>query len=45
MGEEHAVMYRWFNGVGYEADNAALRREYPELTTFERHLGHGWESA
>ena len=43
MGEEYAVMYRWFNGVGYEVDIAALRREYPELTTFERYLGHGWE--
>lgn len=46
MGEEYAVMYRWFNDVGYEADIAALREEYPELTTFERYLrGHGWESA
>lgn len=43
MGEEYAVMYRWFNDVGYEADIAALRREYLELTTFERYLGHGWE--
>ncbi|MDQ4002948.1 MAG: hypothetical protein M3259_03790 [Actinomycetota bacterium] len=33
MGEEYAVIYRWFNGVGYEANIAALRREYPELTT------------
>ena len=46
MGEEYAVMYRWFNEVGYEADIAALRQEYPELTTFERYLrSHGWESA
>jgi uncharacterized protein YbjT (DUF2867 family) len=46
MGEEGAVMYRWFNEVGYEADIAALRREYPELTTFERYLrSHGWEGA
>ena len=46
MGEEYAAMYRWFNNVGYEADIAALRREYPELTTFERYLrGHGWEGA
>ena len=44
MGEEYAVMYRWFNDVGYEADIAALRQEYPELTTFEQYLrGHGWE--
>src|SRR5215217_3715865 len=45
MGEEYAVMYRWFNDHGYEADIAALRREYPELTTFERYLVHGWEGA
>ncbi len=46
MGEEYAVMYRWFSDVGYEADIAALRQEYPELTTFERYLhGHGWEGA
>jgi uncharacterized protein YbjT (DUF2867 family) len=46
MGEEFAVMYRWFNDVGYEADIAALRHEYPELTTFERYLhSHGWEGA
>ena len=46
MGEEFAVMYRWFNDVGYEADIDTLRREYPELTTFERYLrSHGWEGA
>ncbi len=46
MGEEYAVMYRWFNDVGYEADIAALKEEYPELTTFEQYLrGHGWEGA
>src|SRR5215218_7346822 len=44
MGEEFARQYRWFNDVGYEADIAALRQEYPELTTFERYLrSHGWE--
>ena len=46
MGEELAVMYRWFNDVGYEADTDALRREHPDLTTFERYLrSHGWEGA
>jgi uncharacterized protein YbjT (DUF2867 family) len=46
MGEEYAVMYEWFNDVGYEADILALRSEYPELTTFEQYLrGHGWEGA
>jgi uncharacterized protein YbjT (DUF2867 family) len=46
MGEEVTVNYRWFNDVGYEADIAALRQEYPELTTFELYLrSHGWEGA
>ena len=44
MGEEVAVMYEWSNDVGYEADIAALRQEYPELTTLEHTLrGHSWE--
>ena len=46
MGEEYAVMYRWFNEVGYEADVGALRREHPGLIDFEGYLrGHGWEGA
>ncbi len=45
-GEEAAVMYRWFNDHGYEADIAALREEHPGLVTFERYLRtHGWENA
>jgi uncharacterized protein YbjT (DUF2867 family) len=44
MGEEFAVMYEWFNEVGYEANIPALRSEYPELTTLEQYLcNHGWE--
>lgn len=44
MGEEFAVMYEWFDEVGYEADIAALRDEYPELTSLEQYLrDHGWE--
>jgi uncharacterized protein YbjT (DUF2867 family) len=46
VGEEVTVNMRWINDVGYEADIAALRQEYPELTTFERYLrSHGWEGA
>ena len=46
MGEEYAVMYRWFDDVGYEADVEALRREHPGLIDFEGYLrGHGWEGA
>lgn len=45
-GEDLTVMYEWFNEVGYEADIAALREEYPNLTTFEQHLrNHGWDRA
>ena len=46
MGEEATLNFRWINDVGYEADIAALRQEYPELTIFERYLrSHGWEGA
>ena len=46
MGEEATLNLRWINDVGYEADIAALRQEYPELTSFERYLRtHGWEGA
>jgi uncharacterized protein YbjT (DUF2867 family) len=46
MGEEATLNLRWINDVGYEADIAALRQEYPKLTTFERYLrSHGWEGA
>ena len=46
VGEEVTLNSRWMNDVGYEADIAALRQEYPELTTFERYLrSHGWEGA
>ena len=46
MGEEYAVMYRWFNDVGYEADVEALRREHLGQIDFEGYLrGHGWEGA
>jgi uncharacterized protein YbjT (DUF2867 family) len=45
-GEEYYKMFRWFNEVGYDADIAALRTEYPALTTFEQYLrGSGWEGA
>ena len=46
VGEEVTLNSRWINDVGYEADIAALRQEYPELTSFERYLrSHGWEGA
>jgi uncharacterized protein YbjT (DUF2867 family) len=46
MGEEFTVMYRWFNDYGYEANIAALRDEYPGLSSLEQYLrAHGWENA
>ncbi len=46
VGEEITRMQRWFNEEGYEADIAALRKEYPDLTTFEQYLrDHGWDGA
>src|SRR5215208_1690225 len=46
MGEEYALMYRWFDEHGYEADIAALKEEHPGLVTFEQYLrANGWENA
>jgi hypothetical protein len=39
-------MFEFFNGQGYNADIAALRRIYPDLLTFEEYLRkNGWENA
>ena len=37
MGDEATTMYEWFDRVGYTADRAALRREFPDVAfhTFE----------
>jgi uncharacterized protein YbjT (DUF2867 family) len=46
MGEEYTIMYRWFNDHGYDANIAALRDEYPGMSSFEQYLrGHDWENA
>ena len=37
-GEEVTIMYRWFEDVGYEADLAALKREFSKLSDFESYL-------
>lgn len=43
---EQSAMFRFFNGQGYDADIAALRKELPQLQTFEQYLRrHGWENA
>lgn len=45
-GDEYHDMFRWFQDVGYDADIAALRREYDSLTDFETYLRRGgWEGA
>lgn len=35
-GHEIAVMFRWFEAVGYHVDIPDLRREFPNLMTLER---------
>ncbi|MEH2404435.1 NmrA/HSCARG family protein [Nostoc sp.] len=37
-GEEVTTMYRWFENVGYAADLAQLKRDFPEPTDFESYL-------
>ena len=41
-GHELTMMYRWFEQVGYDVDIAAVRAEYPQLTSFERWLAKNW---
>jgi len=41
-GREMAVMWRWFEDVGYHVDTASVRQEYPQLTSFDRWLGEHW---
>ena len=31
MGEDQAKMAEWFDGVGFSADRALLRREFPDV--------------
>ena len=40
-GAEVTVMYRWFENVGYIADFAQLKRNFPPLTDFESYLRSG----
>jgi len=34
-GKEMTIMYRWFENVGYSADFAQLKRDFPAPTDFE----------
>ena len=45
-GQEVATMYQWLERVGYRADIAARRVEYPALSTLEQYLRtQGWADA
>lgn len=41
-GREMTVMFRWFEEKGYSVDIAAVREEYPALTTFHTWLEKNW---
>jgi uncharacterized protein YbjT (DUF2867 family) len=42
-GEEVTIMYRWFETVGYAADLAQLKRDFPAPSDFESYLhDHNW---
>jgi uncharacterized protein YbjT (DUF2867 family) len=44
--DEQKAMSNFYNGVGYDADIAALRKMYPGLQTLEQFLRrNGWENA
>ncbi|HEX8984805.1 MAG TPA: NmrA/HSCARG family protein [Bryobacteraceae bacterium] len=45
-GADLAAMWRWFQETGYHADIAALRSEYPGLSSLERWAGRqDWQAA
>jgi uncharacterized protein YbjT (DUF2867 family) len=44
-GEEVTISYRWFENVGYAADLAQLKRDFPAQTDLESYLReHGWQN-
>jgi len=43
-GKESAIMFRWFQDVGYHVDIPAVRQAYPKLTTFDHWLNSNWHS-
>ena len=40
LGEEMAIMLRWFDEHGYQVDVEALRADHPNLLTFEDYLNN-----
>jgi uncharacterized protein YbjT (DUF2867 family) len=44
-GSEAAIMYHWFQDVGYKVDIPTVRQEYPKVTSFDRWLNSNWHTA
>ena len=44
-GPEMTAMYKWFQDVGYHVDIPAVKREYQQLTNFERWIRANWRTA
>lgn len=44
VGEDMAIMYRWFDSTGYSIDIAAVRKLYPKLSDFPTWLKTHWPS-
>jgi uncharacterized protein YbjT (DUF2867 family) len=44
-GHEMALMWKWFEEVGYHIDIPTVRREYPSLIAFDRWLHANWGAA
>ena len=43
MGDEMAIMYRWFQEHGYHADLADVQTVYPHVTKFNQWLEKNWK--
>ena len=44
-GAELTAMYKWFQATGYHTDISDVRREHPNLMSFERWLQSKWAKA
>ncbi len=44
-GKEMAMMFRWFERVGYHVDIGAVRAEHPQTLSFNRWLNGFWSPA
>jgi uncharacterized protein YbjT (DUF2867 family) len=43
FSEDMAIMYKWFNDVGYDVDISALRKQLPGLKDFKSWLSENWK--